>query len=255
MASQKFRVAHSSSGLGRVPLKDEIMGSNPICATNFPLVREEGTTHMNMINIVCPKCSAVAKLSLVDSNYIGPRRCWKCHEFFTITIVNNQVTSCEPLTQEEYERQQEAKKAAEKARGGIEFSGQDKTQNDIEFSGQNKAQGGIELSGREKPENIQKRPESIWDNIKTSSPKEPPRQKEPGKPSDIFPPDKLQTFIPLKDTNGEREKTPKTKKQDYSIPLNHNKSQTDPDKPTIFPPERIRTFVPLEDTDEEHKKP
>ena len=26
--------AHSSSGLGRVPLKDEITGSNPVCATN-----------------------------------------------------------------------------------------------------------------------------------------------------------------------------------------------------------------------------
>jgi hypothetical protein len=26
-------MAHSSSGLGRVPLKDEITGSNPVCAT------------------------------------------------------------------------------------------------------------------------------------------------------------------------------------------------------------------------------
>jgi hypothetical protein len=25
--------AHSSSGLGRVPLKDEITGPNPVCAT------------------------------------------------------------------------------------------------------------------------------------------------------------------------------------------------------------------------------
>jgi hypothetical protein len=28
-------MAHSSSGLGRVPLKDEITGSNPVCATTL----------------------------------------------------------------------------------------------------------------------------------------------------------------------------------------------------------------------------
>ena len=27
-------VAHSSSGLGHLPLKEEITGSNPVCATN-----------------------------------------------------------------------------------------------------------------------------------------------------------------------------------------------------------------------------
>jgi hypothetical protein len=30
----KYTTAHSSSGLGHVPLKDEITGSNPVCATN-----------------------------------------------------------------------------------------------------------------------------------------------------------------------------------------------------------------------------
>jgi hypothetical protein len=29
-----FRMAHSSSGLGHRPLKAEITGSNPVCATN-----------------------------------------------------------------------------------------------------------------------------------------------------------------------------------------------------------------------------
>jgi hypothetical protein len=31
------RVAHSSSGLGHLPLKEEITGSNPVCATIFCL--------------------------------------------------------------------------------------------------------------------------------------------------------------------------------------------------------------------------
>ncbi len=34
---QAFREAHSSRGLGRVPLKDEITGSNPVCATKATL--------------------------------------------------------------------------------------------------------------------------------------------------------------------------------------------------------------------------
>ena len=60
-----------------------------------------------MITLKCPKCGAEAKLSLVADDYEGPRRCWKCHEYFTIKIVNNELQSCEPLSQEEYEKQQE----------------------------------------------------------------------------------------------------------------------------------------------------
>jgi hypothetical protein len=32
-------VAHSSSGLGHLPLKEEITGSNPVCATKFIVCR------------------------------------------------------------------------------------------------------------------------------------------------------------------------------------------------------------------------
>ena len=69
---------------------------------------------MSMMTLKCPKCGAEAKLSLADTSYSGPRRCWKCHEFFTITIVNNQLRSCEPLSQEEYEKQQQAKNLQDK---------------------------------------------------------------------------------------------------------------------------------------------
>ncbi len=34
--SQQLTPAHSSRGLGHFPLKEEIMGSNPICATIRP---------------------------------------------------------------------------------------------------------------------------------------------------------------------------------------------------------------------------
>ena len=60
-----------------------------------------------MITIKCPECDAETKLSFVDSSYEGPRRCWKCRSLFTIKIVNDELKSCEPLSEEEYERQQE----------------------------------------------------------------------------------------------------------------------------------------------------
>jgi hypothetical protein len=60
-----------------------------------------------MMSMICPKCNAESKLSFVGDSYDGPRRCWKCHELFKITIKNNVLVSCEPLNQEEFERLQE----------------------------------------------------------------------------------------------------------------------------------------------------
>ena len=60
-----------------------------------------------LIKIKCSKCGSEGSLSLTKSSYRGPYRCWKCREFFTITIENNELKSCEPLSQEEFERQQE----------------------------------------------------------------------------------------------------------------------------------------------------
>ena len=60
-----------------------------------------------ILKIKCPKCDTEGGLSLTDSNYQGPYRCWKCRELFTINIANNELKSCEPLSQEEFEKQQE----------------------------------------------------------------------------------------------------------------------------------------------------
>jgi len=60
-----------------------------------------------LIKIKCPKCGIEGSLSLTGLSYEGPYRCWKCRELFTIEIDNNELKSCEPLSQEEFERQQE----------------------------------------------------------------------------------------------------------------------------------------------------
>lgn len=60
-----------------------------------------------MLKIKCPACGVEGSTSLVESSYHGPYRCWKCRALFTISIENNKLVSCEPLSQEEFDRQQE----------------------------------------------------------------------------------------------------------------------------------------------------
>jgi len=59
------------------------------------------------VKIKCPKCGIEGSLSLVESNYQGPYRCWKCRGLFTIEVENNELKSCEPLSQAEFDKQQE----------------------------------------------------------------------------------------------------------------------------------------------------
>jgi len=60
-----------------------------------------------MVKIKCPKCGTEGSLSLVESNYEGPYRCWKCRGLFTIKMESNEMKSCEPLSQDEFDKQQE----------------------------------------------------------------------------------------------------------------------------------------------------
>ena len=60
-----------------------------------------------LIKIKCPKCDVEGSISMVESSYQGPYKCWKCRELFTIRLENNELKSCEPLSQAEFERQQE----------------------------------------------------------------------------------------------------------------------------------------------------
>jgi transposase-like protein len=60
-----------------------------------------------MVKIKCPRCNTEGSLQLVESTYQGPYRCWKCRGLFTIKIESSELKSCEPLSQEEFDRQQE----------------------------------------------------------------------------------------------------------------------------------------------------
>jgi transcription elongation factor Elf1 len=60
-----------------------------------------------MIAINCSQCGAETKLSLLNSNYKGTFRCWKCRRLFDIEIVNDELELYQPLSEEEFQRRQE----------------------------------------------------------------------------------------------------------------------------------------------------
>jgi hypothetical protein len=72
---------------------------------------------MSMVSIVCPECKTEGKMSLLEGRYEGPYSCWKCHQKLLLVMENNVVTSCTPMTPEEFERQKELKKQRDRMKG------------------------------------------------------------------------------------------------------------------------------------------
>jgi transposase-like protein len=60
-----------------------------------------------LFKIVCPECKTEGSFSLSDRRYQGPYRCWKCRKLYTVLIEDEELKSCEPLTDEEFQKQQE----------------------------------------------------------------------------------------------------------------------------------------------------
>ncbi len=67
-----------------------------------------------LFKIACPKCETEGSFSLADPGYEGPYRCWKCRELFAIEIAGNELQSCQPMSQEEFEQQQAAQSLRKK---------------------------------------------------------------------------------------------------------------------------------------------
>jgi DNA-directed RNA polymerase subunit RPC12/RpoP len=47
-------------------------------------------------------------MSLLQSDYQMAYKCWKCKEYFTLTVENNQVKSMVKLSAEDYQKMKEA---------------------------------------------------------------------------------------------------------------------------------------------------
>jgi len=62
---------------------------------------------MVVSTIKCPSCATEGRISFLSPDYEGPYTCWKCHALFSIKIQDGQLKSCQPLSREELQRQQE----------------------------------------------------------------------------------------------------------------------------------------------------
>ena len=69
-----------------------------------------------MMTITCPECKVDGSISLLEANYDGPYKCWKCRGLFKIVIRDNKVNSCKTLSEEEFEQEQEIYKLKDKFR-------------------------------------------------------------------------------------------------------------------------------------------
>ena len=69
-----------------------------------------------MMTITCPECKVDGSISLLEANYDGPYKCWKCRSLFKIVIRDNKVSSCKILSEEEFEQEQEIYKLRNKFR-------------------------------------------------------------------------------------------------------------------------------------------
>ena len=62
-----------------------------------------------IMKITCPECHTDGGFSLADPVYEGPYRCWKCRAIFNISIAHDELLSCEPMSEEDFEAWQRMK--------------------------------------------------------------------------------------------------------------------------------------------------
>jgi hypothetical protein len=67
-----------------------------------------------LVKIKCPACQTEGSISLVESIYDGPYRCWKCRALYTVELKNSELASYKPLSEEELKKQQEIKEIQDK---------------------------------------------------------------------------------------------------------------------------------------------
>ena len=66
------------------------------------------------INIKCPACNTDSSFFVIKNIFQGPFRCWKCKALFTLKVKEGEIQSCEPLKQEDFDKQKAEKQARRK---------------------------------------------------------------------------------------------------------------------------------------------
>ena len=76
----------------------------------------KGSSNLMQIEIKCPACNTDSRFFVATNVFQGPFKCRQCKAFFTIKVTDGKLQICEPLSQEDFEKQKAAKKAKRKAK-------------------------------------------------------------------------------------------------------------------------------------------
>jgi transposase-like protein len=66
------------------------------------------------VNIKCPACNTDSSFFVAKNIFQGPFRCWKCKAMFTVKVKDAALQLCEPLSNEDFEKQKAEKEARRK---------------------------------------------------------------------------------------------------------------------------------------------
>jgi hypothetical protein len=66
------------------------------------------------VNIKCPACNTDSSFFIAKKIFQGPFRCWKCKAMCTIKVRDGELEVCEPLSNEDFEKQKAEKEAKRK---------------------------------------------------------------------------------------------------------------------------------------------
>ena len=61
------------------------------------------------VDIKCPACNTDSSFFVASNAFQGPFKCRQCKAFFTIKVTDGKLLLCEPLSQEDFEKQKAAK--------------------------------------------------------------------------------------------------------------------------------------------------
>jgi transposase-like protein len=66
------------------------------------------------VTIKCPACNSDSSFFIAKDIFQGPFKCWKCKAFYTVKVQNSELKKCDPLTQEDFDKQKADKEAKRK---------------------------------------------------------------------------------------------------------------------------------------------
>jgi transcription elongation factor Elf1 len=72
-----------------------------------------------LFTVNCPKCNAVATMSLLKDDYEGPFSCYKCHRLFQIKVVNGELVTSKELSKEDIDKMRENEGMQSNVRGRL----------------------------------------------------------------------------------------------------------------------------------------